>query len=142
MKICMETALYLKEEREKRKISRTYLSKKTKISVNVIEALENGWINQLPERAYLCKMLRKIEEEINLAPNSLDKLIPNKSSKGKKNYNSSSFLDSNRIFLKPFSIIIYLICMLTSIFLINKYHLSLSKSNVKTINPLILNTDK
>ncbi len=136
MKICMKTALFLKEEREKKNISRYYLSNKTKISVNVLEALENGWINQFPEKAYLSKMLRILEKELGLDANILDNLIPKGSRKNNSYSITAAFLDANRIYTRSFSFIIYISCIFSSILLLNKYHLFLSKSNVKTISPL------
>ena len=137
MKIQKQTALLLKNEREKQNISRYYLSNKTKISVNVIEALENGWINQFPERAYLYKMLRILEGELKLDPNSLDGLIPYESNKINNKAKLLSFLDANKIYSSSLSFTLYIICILTSILLLNKYHLFLSKSNVITVSPLL-----
>ncbi len=133
------TANLLKEEREKQNLSRYYLSNKTKISINVIEALENGWIHKFPERAYLRKMLRILEKELDLDNNILNNLLPKDSVYRRRKYKSSSFLDTNKVYSRHFSFLIYISLMLISILLLNKYHLSLSKSNVLTVSPLMTN---
>ena len=40
----------IKIKREEQQKTRKYLSNKTRISVAVIQAIENGWDGQLPER--------------------------------------------------------------------------------------------
>ena len=55
-----------RSQREKLGISLEELSNKTKISRNVLIAIENGWEKYLPEKTYLISMLRRIEIELNL----------------------------------------------------------------------------
>ncbi len=137
---CLKASILLKEERLKQNLSRYYLSTKTKISINVIEALENGWINKFPEKTYLYKMLRILEKELDLDSNALNDLLPRESKKRRRRFRSASFLDANKIYSNTFSLIIYIACMLTSILLLNGYHLSLSKSNVLTVSPIFVDS--
>ena len=55
-----------KAQREKLGLSLESLSNKTKISKNVLIAIENGWKKYLPETTYLTSMLKILEIEINL----------------------------------------------------------------------------
>ena len=63
-----------KEKRETKSLSRSHLSIKTKISVTVIEAIENGWIEQLPERAYLASMLKILANDLDIENDLFNKL--------------------------------------------------------------------
>ena len=65
----------LKERRRELGISRSNLTIKTKISVTVIEAIENGWIKQLPEKTYLAKMLYILEKELELEKNTFNPFL-------------------------------------------------------------------
>ena len=135
-----KASLYLKEERERKSLSRYYLSNRTKISVSVIEALENSWTHKFPEKAYLYKMLRILEKELSLEVNSLNGLLlTSETNKKRKRSIGSAFLDANKIYSGSLSFIIYSIFMLMSILLLNKYYLFLSKSNVITVSPLLQN---
>ncbi len=138
LKACKETGQFLKNERERMNISRASLSNKTKISVSVIEAFENAWINQFPENAYLNTMLRILENELKLEPKILNNLIPNKSTKRIKNSNGFLITSTQTLFSRFGISLLYIICILSSIFFLNKYYLYLSKSNVQTINPITI----
>ena len=50
-------------QKERLGISLEELSNKTKISRNVLIAIENGWERNLPEKTYLISMLKKLEIE-------------------------------------------------------------------------------
>ncbi len=133
---CLKASILLKEERLKQNLSRYYLSEKTKISINIIEALENGWTNKFPEKTYLYKMLRILEKELCLDSNILNDLLPRESKKRRRGNRRSSYLDTNKIYSNRSSLLIYIACMITSVLLLNKYYLSLSKSNVLTVSPI------
>ena len=47
-------------------ISLETLSKETKISRNVLIAIENGWKKYLPENTYLISMIKSLEHKLNL----------------------------------------------------------------------------
>ena len=127
----------IKQQRINLGISRSELSRKTKISVSVIDSIENGWEHILPEKTYLTPMLQKLEKELNLENNSLKTLIEynkNKKDKFKRNYLKNI---STKIFLRSEGIILYTVFLLLSILLLNRYQLILSKKNLNTITPLL-----
>ena len=140
-KVLNKASKYLKEQREKKNLSRYSLSNKTKISVTVIEALENGWTYKFPENAYLHKMLRRLEKELSLDTNSLNGLLPSESKKRQKKGLVYSLLEGNKIYSGALSFIIYIISLFISILLLNKYYLFLSESNVITVSPLLPRSD-
>ena len=76
-----------KNQRTKNKISIEELSKKTKISTNVLIAIENGWKKYLPEKTYLTSMLNRLEIELDLEIGSLNGILIRKNIKK----NSSGF---------------------------------------------------
>ena len=83
-------------------------------------------------------MLRILEKELDLDPNILNNLMPKAFDKGNLYSKTTSFLGSNKFYSRVLPFILYIICMLTSILLLNKYNLFLSESNVKTVMPLLL----
>ncbi len=134
--LIIEAGKLIKSKREEQQKTRAYLSKKTRISVAVIQAIENGWRDQLPERPYLTTMLRILEKELNLKSFILDDLI-SLSDKDRRDTKSKSNKYTSKEFLTSYQgVVIYLICMLLSIFFLNKYQLTLSINNSTTINPM------
>ena len=73
-----KTIKLFKSQREKLGISLEELSNKTKISRNVLIAIENGWEKYLPEYTYLITMLKILEIELNLERGSLNGLLVQK----------------------------------------------------------------
>ena len=66
----------LREEREARGLNLRQLALETRISTPVLEALERGWRDRLPEGAYLRTMLPLIEQHLDLPAGSLDLVLP------------------------------------------------------------------
>lgn len=66
----------LRQRREARGLSLRQLALETRISTPVLEALERGWRDRLPEPAYLRTMLPLIERHLELEPGSLEQLLP------------------------------------------------------------------
>ena len=66
----------LREGREARGLGLRQLAQETRISTPVIEALERGWRDRLPEAAYLRTMLRLLEEHLDLPAGSLRGALP------------------------------------------------------------------
>jgi transcriptional regulator with XRE-family HTH domain len=66
----------LRQSREARGLSLRQLALQTRISTAVLEALERGWRDRLPEAAYLRTMLPLIEAELGLASGSLRPALP------------------------------------------------------------------
>ncbi len=73
--VFLEALTLLKERRNNLGFSLSELSNKTKISRNVLLAIENGWKKYLPENTYLIAMIRKLESVLGLESNSLDGLL-------------------------------------------------------------------
>ena len=72
----LEVGRRLKSEREARGLNLRQMALETKISTPVLEALERGWRDQLPEGAYLKSMLPLLEEYLNLPGGSLSAALP------------------------------------------------------------------
>jgi len=68
--------LHLRQQREAQGLSLRDLARNTRISTPVLEALERGWRDRLPEPAYLRTMLPLIERQLQLRPGCLDPLMP------------------------------------------------------------------
>lgn len=66
----------LRQRREERGLSLRKLALQTRISTPVLEALERGWRDRLPEAAYLRAMLPLIEAELELPPGCLAPALP------------------------------------------------------------------
>ena len=136
--LCLESAQKIKNQRISIGITKSELSRKTRISVAVIEAIENGWTHNLPEITYLSPMLEILEKELKLENQSLKKLIKTKEPKEDVHLSNHESI-SSKLFSKSQGITIYIIFILLSIFLLNKYQLVLSKNNLETIIPIPYN---
>ena len=66
----------IRQEREARGLNLRQLALETRISTPVLEALERGWRDRLPEAAYLRTMLPLIEQHLELPSRSLDVALP------------------------------------------------------------------
>ena len=62
----------LRESREGLGMSLRDLAIQTRISTTVLEAIENGWVERLPEAAYLAAMIPLLESHLRLTPGSLE----------------------------------------------------------------------
>ena len=123
-------------------ISLETLSKETKISRNVLIAIENGWKKYLPERTYLISMIKSLELNLNLEKGSLNGLSIQKDSinnvsRFKLNFINIDFLNS------WIGSLLYFIIMLLSILALNSQQKYLLKINSLSTEPIIINdTDK
>lgn len=66
----------LREAREARGLGMRQLAQETRISTAVLEALERGWRDRLPEPAYLRTMLSLLERRLDLPTGSLQGALP------------------------------------------------------------------
>jgi transcriptional regulator with XRE-family HTH domain len=66
----------LRQEREARGLNLRQMALETRISTPVLEALERGWRDRLPEPAYLRTMLPLIEQRLELPGGSLGAALP------------------------------------------------------------------
>ena len=127
-----------KAQKEKLGLSLESLSNKTKISKNVLIAIENGWKKYLPETTYLISMLKILEIEINLEKGSLNgllakKTINNSLSNFKFNFINIDFLNS------WLGSLLYFIFMLSSILALNIQQKYLLQINSVSTEPVLIN---
>ena len=124
-------------QRTKLNISLEELSTKTKISRNVLIAIENGWKKYLPEKTYLISMVKIIEIELDLETGSLNGLLAQKI-----NNNSLSKIKFNFInidFLNSWTgSLLYLILMFLSILALNSQQKYLLKINSVSTEPVLM----
>ncbi|MFO7630669.1 MAG: helix-turn-helix domain-containing protein [Prochlorococcaceae cyanobacterium] len=66
----------MRRRREERGLNLRQLALETRISTTVLEALERGWRERLPEAAYLRTMLPLLERHLALEPGSLEVALP------------------------------------------------------------------
>ena len=66
----------LREEREASDLNLRQLALETRISTPVLEALERGWRDRLPEGTYLRTMLPLLEQHLQLPAGTLDAALP------------------------------------------------------------------
>ena len=66
----------LRLRREERGLSLRDLALQTRISAAVLEAIERGWRDRLPEATYLRTMVPLIERHLELPPGSLETVLP------------------------------------------------------------------
>ena len=119
-------------------ISLETLSKETKISRNVLIAIENGWKKYLPEKTYLISMIKSLELKLNLEKGSLNGLSIQKDSinnvsRFKFNFINIDFLNS---WIGSF---IYLIFMFLAILALNSQQQYLLKINSLSTEPVLIN---
>ena len=124
-----------KTQRKKVGISLEQLAKETKISRNVLVAIENGWEKYLPEKTYLISMIKSIEIKLNLERGSLNGLSIKKdsiksSSKLKLNFINIDFLNS------WIGSLLYFVFMLLSILALNSQQRYLIKINGISTEPI------
>ena len=72
----LQAGQQLREARESRGIGLRQLALDTRISTSVLEALERGWRDRLPEAAYLRTMLPLLEHHLELPGGCLDGVLP------------------------------------------------------------------
>ena len=126
-----------KTQRMKIGISLETLSKETKISRNVLIAIENGWEKYLPEKTYLISMIKSLELRLNLERGSLNGLSKQKGtintvSRFKFNFINIDFLNS------WIGSLLYSIIMLLSILALNSQQKYLIKINSISSEPIII----
>ena len=124
-----------KEQRKKSGISIEQLSNETKISRNVLIAIENGWKKYLPEKTYLISMIKSLELKLNLEKGSLNGLSIQKDSinnvsRFKFNFINIDFLNS------WIGSLLYFIIMLLSILALNSQQKYLIKINSISTEPI------
>ena len=72
----LTVGLMLRRHREARGLSLRQLANETRISTPVLEALERGWRERLPETAYLRTMLPLLEQHLAMPAGSMANALP------------------------------------------------------------------
>ena len=131
-----EAVNLFKTRRKQEGISIEQLSKETKISRNVLIAIENGWEKYLPEATYLISMIKSLEIKLNLEKGKLNGLFIRKKSienlsRFKLNFINIDFLNS------WIGSLLYLIFMLLSVLILNSQQKYLIKINSVSTEPII-----
>ncbi len=123
-------------QREKLGISIEELSNKTRISKNVLIAIESGKEEYLPEKTYLISMLKRLEIELKLEVGSLNALLCQKDIVN----NLSKFKFINIDLLNSWiGSLLYFIFMLLSILALNSQQKYLIKINSISTEPVRIN---
>ena len=129
-----------KTQRNKFGISLDQLSMETKISKNVLIAIENGWKEYLPETTYLLSMIKTLEIKLNLQRGSLNGLSERKVnietiSRSKFNFINIDFINN------WIGSLLYIIFMLLSILALNSQLKYLIKINSISTEPIVTEKD-
>lgn len=72
----LEVGRRLRVARESHGLSLRQLAQETRISITVLEALEKGWRDRLPEPTYMRTMLALLEQHLALERGSMDAALP------------------------------------------------------------------
>lgn len=129
----------LKERREQRGLSMRDLSREIRITTPVLEALEQGWSDRLPEAAYLGTMLTQLERHLDLEPGSLHGALP--ASKGGRLQGQTS--GNRRFTLGSIDIlstwqgsVVYAAVMLGTLMALNQQQRYLAQRNSQQLEPI------
>jgi ribosome-binding protein aMBF1 (putative translation factor) len=133
----------LREQRERKGLSMRDLSNEVRITTPVLEALERGWQDRLPEAAYLVAMLQRLETYLDLPINSLNAALPNrpKSDRLATNGRGTRFtLGSIDIFTTWQGSVVYGAVMIGTILALNHQQRHLININAFSPKPIPINT--
>ena len=137
----LEAGRILKDRRIEYGISRNDLAIKTRITTPVLEAIENGWINKIPEGAYLSSMLNILEMELNLKKDSLNGTFNKKKDSLEKKSIKTFNPENIDIFGTWKGCVIYMVLIFCSIIGLNHQQRNLARLNSQTFNPIVPNIE-
>tara|TARA_Y100001968_G_C19188680_1_gene634081 strand:+ start:208 stop:753 length:546 start_codon:yes stop_codon:yes gene_type:complete len=126
-----------KSRRSEMDFSLEELSIKTKISKNVLIAIENGLEKYLPEKTYLISMIKRLEAELKLEANSLDGLLMKKVLQKQQNRLEFRFININFLNTRKGNVI-YIMIMLLSILAINRQQKYILFINSQSTEPIYI----
>lgn len=139
----LEIGRRLRECRERQNLSLRQLALDTRISTPVLEALERGWRERLPEATYLRTMLPLIEQRLQLPSGSLNGALPSTAAgAGHDSGRSNSSLlqrftpGSIDVFSSWQGTLLYGGLMLGLIYAINLEQQRLAAANLLTLRPI------
>ncbi len=132
----------IREQRELLGLTLRDLATQIRITTPVLEALELGWIDRLPERAYLASMLPKIERRLELPSGCLDPVLPfavshsrRKPVRGFGRFTPGSI----DVFTTWQGSVVYGVVMLFSLVAINRQQQTLARQNILALEPVRAN---
>ncbi len=132
----IEAGKILKARREKYGLSRNELAKKTMITTSVLEAIENGWLNKLPEKAYLPSMLSRLEEKLDLPLGSLNGILNNKLMSTDSQILPTFTPGNIDLFSTWQGSIVYCIAIIGSLFALNHQQRNIAYQNQQSLRPI------
>ena len=133
-----ELGQMLKQRRETEGLSLRELAQETRITTPVIEALERGWSDRLPERAYLASMLPQLERRLALTPGVLQPVLPPAVIRQRQgNLNQHRFtLGSIDVFTTWQGSVVYAALIALSLLTINRQQQNLALRNSQSLEPV------
>ena len=138
----IEAGERLRQHREQRGLSLRDLSREVRITTPVLEALERGWSDRLPEPAYLVAMLHRLEQYLQLEPNSLSGALPADCFQQRlpQDLRRTRFtLGSIDIFTTWQGGLVYIVVISLSLVALNQQQRQLAIDNTKSFTPVPLN---
>ncbi len=141
----IEAGLRLREQREQRGLSLRDLSREVRITTPVLEALERGWSDRLPEPAYLVAMLHRLEQYLDLEPESLRGALPEhyfQQQLPQDQRRTRFTLGSIDIFTTWQGSVVYGVVITVSLLALNQQQRQLAIDNTKSFTPVALNLQK
>jgi len=131
----------VRQEREARGLNLRQLALETRISTPVLEAIERGWRDRLPEGAYLRTMLPLIEQHLALPPGCLDVVLPPSSDRPGGNRRNGRLLQrftpgSIDVFSTWQGTLLYGALSLGLIYALNLEQQRLAAANVLSLRPV------
>ena len=141
----IEAGQLLKQQRERRGLSLRDLSREVRITTPVLEALERGWSDRLPEPAYLVAMLQRLEQYLQLEPDSLSGALPEgcfqqQLPRGQRGTRFT--LGSIDIFTTWQGSLVYIVVISASLLALNQQQRQLALDNTMAFTPIPLNLQR
>ncbi len=128
----------MKQRREAEGLTLRELALETRITTPVIEALERGWSDRLPERAYLASMLPQLERRLALTPGVLQPVLPPAVDRQlQMTLSQRRFtLGSIDVFTTWQGSVVYAALIGLSLLMINRQQLNLVQLNSQSLEPV------
>ena len=131
----------LQQARLLRGLGLRQLADETRISTPVLEALERGWRERLPEAAYLRTMLPLLEEHLQLEPGSLRDALPAQPPRGRPELRGRKGLwrfrpGSIEVFNSWQGTFLYALLTLALLLGLNRHQLLLAQRGLLSVEPL------
>ena len=128
----------LKARREQYSLTRHDLSINTRISITVLEAIEEGWIERLPERAYLTKMINLLSKKLEIPIEAFIPILDASVKSSKIEREEQNKLAGRVDFLYSLNgLLIYTIMLASSILIINYQNTRLVNEQALTTRPIL-----